>query len=482
MTARERSRGPRTGAFAGERAVVIGFGLSGRAAATVLMEEGAEVRVSEARTLDELRAADRLAEGREEAAETPPDVEILAGGHEPGHLDGATLVVVSPGVPQGAPVLGWARDRGLPIWSELELGARLCRVPFVAVTGTNGKTTTVELIAAMMRAGGLAASACGNVGYPFSLATRDPAVDALAVECSSFQLAFQEGLHPRVSVLLNLAPDHLDWHGSFGEYARAKARIFARQEPGDTHVGNRDDDQAARVSRTAPCTVRWFGWGQPPPGDVGVDGGHILAAPREAGTGNTGALIDLGTPTIEGRSFLADAGAAACAGLAFGIPVQAIASALQTFAPLPHRGTVVAQAGSVKFVDDSKATNPHAALAALDGLKDAVLIAGGLAKGVDLSPLAAAAASLAAVVAIGEAASSVARVFDGLVPVLRAGSLEEAVGLALEAAPDGGTVILAPACASQDMFRDYRERGERFTAAARAVSARAVPSEGRPHA
>jgi UDP-N-acetylmuramoylalanine--D-glutamate ligase len=212
-----------------------------------------------------------------------------------------------------------------------------------------------------------------------------------------------------------------------------------------------------------------------------VEDRHILAAPREAGDGTTNDVIDLGAPAIDNRSFLADAAAAACAGLAFGIPTEAVALALQTFAPLPHRGTVVAQAGSVKFIDDSKATNPHAALAALDGLKDAVLIAGGLAKGVDLSPLAAAAGSLAAVVAIGEAAPAVARVFDGLVPVFRAGSMEEAVELAVKAAPEGGTVVLAPACASQDMFRDYRERGERFTAAARGVSGRAV-SSGDPYA
>jgi UDP-N-acetylmuramoylalanine--D-glutamate ligase len=182
--------------------------------------------------------------------------------------------------------------------------------------------------------------------------------------------------------------------------------------------------------------------------------------------------VDLGAPSVQTRSFLMDAAAAACACLAFGIRPEAIASAVQTFAPLPHRGTVVAQVGSVRFVDDSKATNPHAALAALEGLSEAVLIAGGLAKGVDLSPLASGAPSLAAVVAIGEAAPEVARVFDGLVPVLRAASLEDAVEAALRVAPEGGTVVLAPACASQDMFRDYRERGKRFAEAARALGAR----------
>jgi UDP-N-acetylmuramoylalanine--D-glutamate ligase len=465
--------GGATGAFAGERALVLGFGISGRAAASVLAAEGAEVRVSEARTLEQVKAdADRADPEEPARLEPEPDVEVLAGGHRPDHLDGATLVVVSPGVRQGAEVLEWARERGLPIWSELELGARLCRIPVVAVTGTNGKTTTVQLIAAMMRSAGVAATACGNVGYPFSLAARDPTLEALAVECSSFQLVFQESLSPRVSVLLNLAPDHLDWHGSFEAYAHAKARIFAGQSGSDVHVGNRDDQDAAQLSRTAPCAVRWFGWGQPAPENVGVEGGHILAAAAD------GMVTDLGAPSAESRSFLADAAAASAAALGFGLPADAVARALQTFVPLPHRGAVVARAGSVRFVDDSKATNPQAALAALEGLHTAVLIAGGLAKGVDLSPLASAAESLTAVVAIGEAAPAVAEVFEGLAPVLRAASIEEAVDVAFAAAPVNGTVILAPACASQDMFRDYRERGERFAAAARALSTRAVPSEG----
>ncbi|HYV01821.1 MAG TPA: UDP-N-acetylmuramoyl-L-alanine--D-glutamate ligase [Actinomycetota bacterium] len=467
-----------TGAFAGERAVVVGFGASGRAAANVLAAEGAEVWVTEARTLDELEMPAKGQDTGSDGTVTPEvQVEVLAGGHRPEHLDGATMVVVSPGVPQGTEVLGWARERGLPIWSELELGARLCRVPFVAVTGTNGKTTTVELLAAMMRAAGLSAQACGNIGFPFSLAARDASLETLAVECSSFQLVFQESLRPKVSVLLNLAPDHLDWHGSFDGYAAAKARIFARQAEGDTHVGNRDDPVAAQLSRRAPCAVRWFGWGRPAAGDVGVADGHIVAAPGDSVTGDANSPTDLGILPTQQRSFLADSAAAAAAGLAFGLPWEAVGSALRTFAPLPHRGAVVARAGSVRFVDDSKATNPHAALAALEGLHDAVLIAGGLAKGVDLAPLASAAASLSAVVAMGEAAPALAEVFHGLVPVLRAASMEEAVEMAFSVAQQGGTVILAPACASQDMFRDYRDRGERFAAAARAVSSR-VESEG----
>ena len=374
---------------------------------------------------------------------------------------------MSPGVPQGSPVIEWAKARGLPVWSELELGARLCRVPYVGVTGTNGKTTTTEMVASMLRAAGVAARACGNVGYPFSLAARDGSLEALAVEASSFQLAFQESFHPQVSVLLNLAPDHLDWHGSLEAYTAAKANVYRRQGAGDVHVGNRDDPTGAAISERAPCEVRWFRWGPPGEGEVGVVEGRVVA----------GDGTPLGKPLGSGRAFVSDATAAAAAARAFGVPGEAVRAALASFAPLPHRGAVVAKAGSVRFVDDSKATNPHAALAALEGVTDAVLIAGGQAKGVDLSPLLAAAPRLARVVAIGEAAPTLVRIFKGSAPVTVARTIEEAVEAAYRSAPPRGTVILAPACASQDMFRDYRERGERFAAAARAVAARSRRSE-----
>jgi UDP-N-acetylmuramoylalanine--D-glutamate ligase len=462
---RSDSAGEAGGAFARHRAVVIGFGASGRAAARVLREEGAEVLVSEARTREQVAVEAEAGAGIADA-----DLQFRWGGHRSEHLEGATLMVVSPGVPEGSPVIGWARRIGIPIWSELELGARLCRVPFVAVTGTNGKTTTVELVAAMMRDAGLDARACGNVGYPFSFAAREPA-DALAVEASSFQLRFHQSLHPRVSVLLNLAPDHLDWHGSFASYAAAKARIYLNQTGEDVHIGNRDDPEAAAVSERAPCANRWFGWGISRKRGVGIVDGHIVSADVDED-------VDLGPLPAQAstRSFAMDAAAATASGLAFGLPVDSIRSALASAQPLPHRGTVVAHVGFVRFIDDSKATNPHAALAALEGLRDAVLIAGGLAKGVDLSPLAAAAPALSGVVAIGEAASVVATVFDGLVPVRKAGSMDEAVADALDMAPPRGTVILAPACASQDMFRDYRDRGERFAAAARRLAAQRDPA------
>ena len=225
-------------AFEGERALVVGLGVSGAAAARVLLEEGASVRISEAGSREGASGAESVRD---------LDVEILDGGNDPAHLADVTLVVTSPGVPQDAPILLAALDHGIPVWSELELGARLCRVPYVGVTGTNGKTTTTEMLAAAMREDGRDAVACGNVGHPFCLAARETH-DALAVEASSFQLRFSESFHPAVSVLLNLAPDHLEWHTSFEAYADAKARVFALQRQGEVHVANRDDEAVAAVS------------------------------------------------------------------------------------------------------------------------------------------------------------------------------------------------------------------------------------------
>ena len=469
-----------TGAFTDMRAVVVGFGVSGRAAATVLAEEGASVLVTETRSLDDLRARASAPADREEEAllTVPAGVEVASGGHRPEHLDGADVVVVSPGVPEHAAIVEWALRAGIPVWSELEIGAQLCRVPIVAITGTNGKTTTVEMVASMLRAAGLVARACGNVGYPFSLAARETH-DALAVEASSFQLRFQETLQPRVSVLLNLAPDHLDWHGSFQSYAEAKARIFARQSPPDVHIGNRTDVVASDVSRTAPCIVRWFTSGPPEDGEVGVEGERVVARiAAAAGIAMHGPSrasdADLGTPRSHVPAFMTDAAAAAAAALAFGVQADAVREAVESFTPLPHRGAVVAEVDSIRFIDDSKATNPHAALAALEGLDRVVLIAGGVAKGVDLSPLAQAAPRLESVVAIGEAAPTIAGIFRGSVPVDLASSIEEAVEIAFQRCPRNGSIVLAPACASQDMFRDYRERGRRFAAAAATLARGAV--------
>jgi UDP-N-acetylmuramoylalanine--D-glutamate ligase len=440
-----------SGRFAGERAVVVGAGVAGAGAARVLCAEGARVLVTESRPETDVPSASEL---------RAFGVEVRTGGHDPSHLEGASLVVVGPGVPPDVDVLRWARARGLPVWGEMELGARLARAPYLAVTGTNGKTTVTAMIEACLRAGGHDALACGNIGLSFPEAAREDR-DVLIVEVSSFQLAVQESFHPMISVLLNVAPDHLDWHGGFEAYAAAKSRIHELQTGSDVHIGNRDDPLAAEISARASCEVRWFRHGSPDKGEVGYVGDELIA--RLDGTHRLGPIDG------ERAGYREDAAAAAAVALAYGVDRAAAAAALAGFRPAPHRGEVVATVDGVRFVDNSKATNAHAAAAAIDGAGDAVLIAGGRAKGVDLSPLRAHAGRLRAVIAIGESAGEVVDAFRGSVPTSLAGSIEEAVREAFAAAVPGDTVLLAPACASWDQFANYAERGDRFAAAARSL-------------
>lgn len=428
----------------GRNVLVIGLGASGSAAIEVLLGEGARVRLSEAR--EDISVSGSLRR-----------VDIRSGGHDASHLEGIELVVTSPGVPQDAPILDAARSADIPIWSELELGASLCTVPYVAVTGTNGKTTTTEMIASAMRESGSDAIACGNIGHPFSLAAKE-SHDALAVEASSFQLRHIDTFRPKVSVLLNVAADHLDWHGGFDPYIESKARIFENQSGDDVHVANADDPLASAASSASKCRVVSFTLGYPGEDQVGFDDGVLL--------GHIGSEAHMGRPASTSAGFMADAAAAAAATLSFGAEPEEVARGIAAVRPLSHRGEVVAQIGSVRFIDDSKATNPHATLASLEGRDDVVLIAGGLSKGVDLSPLATAAGRLKGVVAIGEAAGELQAIFTGLVPFQRAATIEEAVSTAALIADGDGTVLLAPACASQDMFTDYKERGDRFATAA----------------
>jgi UDP-N-acetylmuramoylalanine--D-glutamate ligase len=321
------------------------------------------------------------------------------------------------------------------------------------------------MLAACLQAGGIDAIACGNIGHPFTTAARAPH-DALVVEVSSFQLDLQTSFHPVVSLLLNLAPDHLDHHGSFDAYRRAKASIYARQNGSEVHVGNRDDAAAAAVSAEAPCHVRWFRAGKPQEHEVGYEGAELLARidRRE---------VRLGVVEAGRAGYREDAAAAAAAALAYGVAPDAIAAGIAAYAPAAHRGEVVAEIDGVRFLDNSKATNVHAALAAIAEVRDAVLLAGGRAKGQDLSPLGDGAGNLVAVIAMGEASAEIEAVFAGRLPVTSVGTIEEAVWAAFAQAPRPGVVLLAPGCASWDQFASYVERGERFAAAARGLVAQA---------
>lgn len=468
------------------RVVVAGLGVSGRAARDVLTGLGARVT-----TVDD-RAADADA-----------DVATLLG-RGLGEVD---LVVVSPGWPPAHPLLVAARAAGVPVWSEVELAWRL-RVdrasgggpaPWLAVTGTNGKTTTVEMLASVLRAAGRRTAAVGNVGAPVVLAATDPDLDVLAVELSSFQLHHTTTMAAQAAAVLNVAADHLDWHGSLDAYAADKGRVFTGVEV--ACVYNAADPATERLVREADvadgAVAVGFTLGAPSVGQVGlVD--HVLvdrgfAALRHTHAAELATLDDLahlaGGAGVDGLAphVVQNALAAAALALAHGVPPEAVAPGLRDYRPGAHRIATVAESGGVRWVDDSKATNAHAASASLAafGPGSVVWIAGGLAKGATFDDLVAARADrLHAVVLIGVDAAPLA---DALarhapqVPVVRVDpgdtgsvmsrAVTEARRLAEARAAlptTGTTVLLAPACASMDQFSSYAARGEAFAAEVRA--------------
>lgn len=450
------------------RALVVGLGASGRAAIRVLAAAGVEVVVAEERP--EHPAAGGLAGAGVTVHLGRPAVEALDAAID--------LVVPSPGVPEGAPVLHAAAARGIPIWSEPELGLRLHPRQLVAVTGTNGKTSTTELLAAMLAADGRDVRACGNIGTPVCEAAADaPPAAVLVAELSSFQLRFAGRLRPRVGVLLNLAPDHLDWHRDLTAYGAAKARLWEAQQPGDWAVANADDPVTLTLrDRHAPAGRAAFSGTGPVPLGVGVEDG-VLVARLPSARATTALLAVTDLPAPQAPHLIANVAAAATAALLAGASPDAVVAAARGFRPGRHRLEVVAtDRRGIRYLDDSKATNVHAATAALRAVGSAVWIAGGLAKGVDLAPLAEELAGVHDAVLIGTAADELALVCDRAgVPAHHAPSIEAAVALAAGLARPGDDVVLAPACASFDQFTSYAERGERFAAAARAAAAAAPP-------
>jgi UDP-N-acetylmuramoylalanine--D-glutamate ligase len=361
-------------------------------------------------------------------------VEVVLGADDPELLDGVDLLVKSPGFPAEAPLVTAARERGLTIWSEVELGFRLLANPILGVTGTNGKTTTSELLGAIFRAAGAPVAVAGNVGRPLTGLEGTLADDAWVVcEVSSFQLEDIDGFRPRIAVLLNLTPDHLDRHADLEAYRAAKLRIFENQLAEDVAVVPRGfGDVPGRARRIAFAA-----------GDE---------LPRE--------------PLIPGEHNRENAAAATAAARAAGIPDAAIAEGLRTFEGVPHRLELVREVGGVRFVNDSKATNPEAAERALSAYPPGIrLILGGSRKRSSYAALARAAheRNVARAYLIGESADEIAEALAAAgVRFTDSRTLDRAVTDAFADAEPGEVVLLSPACASYDQFRDFEERGERF--------------------
>jgi UDP-N-acetylmuramoylalanine--D-glutamate ligase len=401
---------------------VLGLARSGQAAAIALARRSLTVRAVD--------RSEELDVGRLREA----GVEVVLGAGDPELLDGMDLLVKSPGVPADAPLVTAARERGLTVWSEVELGSRLLSNPILGVTGTNGKTTTSELLGAVFRAAGEPVAVAGNVGRPLTGLDGAIAEDAWIVcELSSFQLEDIEDFRPRVAVLLNLTPDHLDRHASLEDYRAAKLRIFKNQTPDDVAVVPR-------------------GFGEIPGSGRRVEFAADDALPAE--------------PLVPGEHNRENAAAATAAARAAGISDKAIAEALREFEGVPHRLELVREVGGVRFVNDSKATNPEAAERALSAYPPGVrLILGGSRKKSSYAGLAreAAARGVAKAYLIGEAADEIAEALaDAGVRFADSMTLDQAVRDAFADAESGEVVLLSPACASYDQFRDFEERGERF--------------------
>ena len=424
--------------------LVLGAAVSGAAAARLAKRKGHAVTV-----FDQRPGAGNslLAEG----------IGVVSGRWDPDLLAGIELVVASPGVPLRAAQITDAREAGVPVWSEIEFAWRHLHIPVMAVTGTNGKTTVTEAAMAMLASSGLAVAAAGNIGTALSSVVDEP-YDLLVTEVSSFQLELTEKFHPQTAVLTNLAPDHLDWHPSYAAYAAAKARIFANQDQGDLLVVDTDDAGAREIVAAAPSRKHPVSGWRRPEGGSGPEG-EWLHLP--------GTEVELSSLPSTDPIILVDLAAAGVAALDRGARPEAVIEICQRFRPGANRRQLVGEVDRIAFVNDSKATNPHAALASIRSFPSVVLIAGGLAKGLDVSPLATA-ENVRRLVAIGDAAPALLRAApEGRATV--AASMVEAVETAFAAARPGDTVLLAPGCASFDMFESYIDRGAAFTAAVNSV-------------
>jgi UDP-N-acetylmuramoylalanine--D-glutamate ligase len=437
----------------GRRVVVVGAARSGIAVADLLVSRGAIVTLTDTRPSIDDESALRLR-----------GIVLELGGHRLETLTGADLIVLSPGVPPRQPVLDAARAAGVPVTGELELASRWLLGRIVAITGTKGKSTTTTLTGRMFEAGGRRTRVGGNIGLALSAQVDDSTPDTIhVVEVSSFQLEMTERFHPWIAALLNFSPDHLDRHASVEEYAGAKARIFANQTPADWAVVNADDAPALQLSAAAPARPFRFSLS----GDLrGQREGVVIAGDLIVHRTSEGdvPLVPLTSVRLLGRHLLSDVLAAAAIARIAGIAPEAMTRAVEGFTGLEHALEPVGEAGGVRFVNDSKATNIAAARLAIESFdRGLVVILGGRFKGGDFRDLREPLAARAdAVVAIGEAADLVMSALEGAVPVRRAASLSDAVRSAYAAASPGGTVLLAPACASSDMFRDYAERGRVF--------------------
>ena len=434
----------------GKRVTVAGAARSGKAAAQLLARKGARVTVSD--------VSPDIADA---ATLTHMGVRLELGGHVLETFTSADLIVLSPGVAPDLPEVTAARRQGVPVIGEVELASRWLRGRVIAITGTKGKSTTTELTGRILEAAGFKVTVGGNIGAPLSGQVAESTAETFhVVETSSFQLEQTDTFHPWIAVMLNFSPDHLDRHPGEAAYAAAKARIFANQQPSDWSVINADDPQVLALARGGRAATRLFSRRTPIVEGTGIEGGWIV----DRRPTRTERLVPLDAIQLLGPHLVDDVMAAATVGVIAGAAPAAMTAAVESFRGLEHAMELVTEVEGVRFVNDSKATNVEAALRSIESFESGLVpIMGGRFKGGNLrllrQPLSARARAL---VAIGEATPLIREALSGAVEVHEAASLHEAVLTAFALAKPDGVVLLAPACASFDMFRDYAERGRLF--------------------
>ncbi len=439
----------------GKKVLVVGLGKSGLAAALFLRRRGAQVTVSD------IRSAEALA--KDIPALLEEGINVEAGGHGLLTFRRQDLIVVSPGVPLDTPELVQVRNFGLPIIGELELAARFLKGKSLAITGSNGKTTTTTLVGEILKAAGLPTLVAGNIGVPVVSLIDDSTDDTWSVlEVSSFQLESTEQFHPQLAVILNVTPDHLDRHGSFENYALAKERIFAAQNESDFVVLNADNARAAASSSRSVAQVYWFSLEHAVQQGAWVDGGHILF--RMSRDAPVETIMPLAGIPLKGEHNVENVLAAVCASRLAGAPPEVIRTAVENFKAVEHRLEYVATINGVEFYNDSKATNVDATAKAIAAFPGGIhLILGGKDKNSDYTLLSdLLRARVKAVYTIGSAAEKIESHLRGVVSIHSCETLDKAVASAAAAAHPGDIVLLAPACSSFDQFESYEHRGRIF--------------------
>ena len=439
----------------GKKVLVVGLGKSGLAAALFLRRQGAQVTVSD------VRSADQLA--KEIPALIEEGIMVETGGHGLLTFRRQDLIVVSPGVPMDTPELAQVKSFGLQVIGELELAGRFLKGKILAVTGSNGKTTTTTLLGEILAAGGLPTLVGGNIGVPVvSLIDSSTSESWSVLEVSSFQLETTEQFHPSIAVILNITPDHLDRHGSFENYARIKEHIFAQQTAEDSLVLNADNTPCEAAASRAAAKVYWFSIEHPVPQGAWLEQGQVVyRAAKNAATEN---VMPLSGIPLKGAHNVENVLAAVVAARLAGVQAKSIRTAIEKFQAVEHRLEFVATRNGVEFYNDSKATNVDATAKAIAAFSDGIhLILGGKDKGSPYTVLADLLRErVRAVYTIGAAAAKIESDLRGVVTIQSCETLDKAVAAAAAAARPGEVVVLAPACSSYDQFDNYEQRGSVF--------------------